>query len=713
MKISRNVSLGKGWEYDTGVMDSAAFLREQKAEIYFWLQEKEWHWVDIILESEVLGEDDFQCALFEIRINGLLVNWSFSVWHEKYLCISFYLPYDLAAEKRNKFELINREISKENNWKLFSFFLEPLSAEKSQKITAVSSTFLSEERTAYFLSYDRKYSFRSILSPSQVLSFGYMFKSDLDFRDERLVLSLTSEEGQSVSIWSSNLHEYSRNKWHDFSITFSSLFLNSQELTLNFFLLGDQEKLKYFGLFLSQPICLSPFSSSTKVGRKELREKQNVIIISMDTVRADHVSCYGYKRRTTPCLDDISKQGTLFLNAYSPASWTLPAHLSLFSGMYSSRFLSRIKVRSQTVNFFYKNRFSQFDTLAKLYQKEGYITGAFTGDGAVDSALGFSNGFHFYVNCLDIEQRKDKSEKIFKKGINWIKENGGRINFFLFLHSYEAHQPHFHRYFARKPLNMGRLRGHKKIVQVPYEFVPTLEEKEFAVDLYDSSLLHLDRYLGLLIEKLEKLKLLSNTLIIILSDHGEDIWDHEWWGHGGMYDEVLHVPLIFYNFGGVKPGTRVQSFVSLLDIYPTLAAAHKLKPDLFFLSDGKDMFPLFQGKSLNRTKIFSECLISPESDDHPWYYLCLKDEHYKYLQRKSYDGLKIQEEEFYDLYKDPFERKNQAGQMPQKVEEFRNACEEQFHKIIDDAAFLSDQELEYSPVETLELVERLKALGYL
>jgi arylsulfatase A-like enzyme len=343
------------------------------------------------------------------------------------------------------------------------------------------------------------------------------------------------------------------------------------------------------------------------------------------------------------------------------------------------------------------------------------LTAAFTGSGYVNSILGFSHGFDLYVNDDGQEDLEDKTDRIFMKGLDWIQEVSRKANFFLFLHTYEAHQPHLHRYFIKDKFMGGRLSNHKNMTRFPFDFVPTSEEKEFAVNLYDSSLFHLDQYLGILMDKLERMKLLSNTLIIILSDHGEDIWDHKTFGHGEMYKEVLHVPLIFYNFLGTRGGTVIENLVSLLDLYPTLAEVHDLKLAKKSMFDGIDLSYLLQEqKPLNREKIFSECLRSLYAKFTQYHDISVMDGHYHYIQGldRRYSSAFL--EEFFSVKDDIFEKYDLSESFSRGAEDYRRACRKLFLNIFrSNDPIPCAESAPYSKIEELELAEKLKSLGYL
>ncbi len=503
-----------------------------------------------------------------------------------------------------------------------------------------------------------------------------------------------------------------------------------------------------FGIYITEPLFIEEKIDKKIKTKKSWGEKKNLILISLDTVRADHLQTYGYQRGTSPTLDQIAEKGVLFNNAFTPAGYTLPAHASLFTGVFSSKLLKPHSVSltsQQDILQGFMQALSSFpENLPTLFQKSGYLTAAFTGGGLVDGILGFSNGFSRYADFPIELNFKDKTGPVFKNGIQWLRSNAHKGNFFLFLHTYEAHSPHFHQALIRHPEKGGRVAAfHQDIsagglIHLPdYPTNSTLEvtkeEKEYAVDLYDSSLLFLDHYLALLMEELEKLKLLENTSLVILSDHGEDIWDHTWWGHGEMFNEVLQVPLIFYNFLDVNPGAIIEEPVSLLDVFPTLVEQFELTRKNPYPLDGKNLLRLFTA-SIKTESLKSKTHPSKESPFHSSLFsehlvfeknlirrLGLRQDQWKYIAKhrmaENQKLPEILEESLFDLKNDPNEQENLSDKKPELVNSLREISGQILEKM---AAPLPSSEnssqainQDYTIQEEAELIERLKGMGYL
>jgi arylsulfatase A-like enzyme len=229
--------------------------------------------------------------------------------------------------------------------------------------------------------------------------------------------------------------------------------------------------------------------------------------------------------------------------------------------------------------------------LAEHFRDAGYRTGAFTGGGYVASHFGFDQGFQIYEDHDEILE--EGPEEIAAAAGRWVEETGD-APFFMFLHTYEVHSP-----FLRPSLGgrgePGRLAAGVTFTEVDAihdgELVLTRDEQEHVIGLYDADVAHVDAVIGGLLHQLREAGRLDNTILVVLSDHGEDLWDHSDArspGHGhSLYQELIRVPLFVRAPGRVPGGKRITTPVSLLDVAPTLLALAGLNPD-----------PRYQGRSL-------------------------------------------------------------------------------------------------------------------
>jgi len=350
----------------------------------------------------------------------------------------------------------------------------------------------------------------------------------------------------------------------------------------------------------------------------------NIVLITMDTVRTDHLSCYGYGKTTTPNLDTFAREGVLFRNAYATSSWTLPSHASMFTGQYPS--VHGADHRSGTIPGGEKKaglkeimlrNFSRLSdekkTLAEFLSERGYRTAGVVGGIFCASLFGLDQGFDYYddeipffnirffliyqvidlfISAEDFFTQYGYMGKRIASHLNesafaWLDKHQGQP-FFLFINYMDAHTPYlppppFEESFGRieKACIMGKsAQGTKSFVAAQTNLINsvlngshrlTSDEKELLLALYDGGILCIDYHLGLLFDKLKALKAYDKTLIIITSDHGEAFGEHNQMDHGlTLYEEVLRVPLIikypaFYPRRGV-----IEKRVSLVDLMPTV-----------------------------------------------------------------------------------------------------------------------------------------------
>jgi len=297
------------------------------------------------------------------------------------------------------------------------------------------------------------------------------------------------------------------------------------------------------------------------------------------------MSTYGASRETTPRITGIAARGTRFTRAYSTSPWTLPAHAAMLTGRYPT---------SLTPDPTDLRLVQTAPMLSHLFQEAGYRTAAFTDGGWVSKALGFDRGFEFYQETT---KRQDTSA-----ALSWIEENR-ETPFFLFFHTYMAHVPFTDRRFVgdldRGSLNeTTRPDGAITVWLPPDQSGLTEEQREYVLALYDGGLARADEMVGQIWDRLEALDLVQRTSVVITSDHGAEYWEHT--GRGAMhghtlYDELLEVPLVWYEPGREQRGRTVDEPVGLIDIVPT--AARRFALDVPAGIDGVDLSPLLDGDS--------------------------------------------------------------------------------------------------------------------
>ncbi|MBU0755514.1 MAG: sulfatase [Planctomycetes bacterium] len=311
----------------------------------------------------------------------------------------------------------------------------------------------------------------------------------------------------------------------------------------------------------------------------------NVILISLDTLRADHLGTYGYDRNTSPNLDILANQGIVFDRAIAQASSTTPSHRSLFHSKPASAY------KSDGLR------------LQEVLLKHGYRTAAFTGGGNISKRLGFGRGFELY--CED----KGGLAISIPRARRWLEQLHGEP-FFLFLHTYDIHlpydppPPHDTLFY---PGYQGSIKGEdtrdllrriRKLGEYKDtggEVVLSESDRRRIIALYDGGIHYTDEKVGDFLTLLEELKLARETLVVVFSDHGEEFWDHGLVSHAHtVFEELVHVPMIWRFPGEWRAGSRVSESVPLMDIAPTILDFLRIeKPDAF---EGHSLLPLMKGE---------------------------------------------------------------------------------------------------------------------
>ncbi len=281
----------------------------------------------------------------------------------------------------------------------------------------------------------------------------------------------------------------------------------------------------------------------------------NLVLVSLDTLRADHLDAYGYPRETAPFLSGpLAREGTLFEAVTSAATTTAPSHMTMFTSLQPS-------VHSVRGNTGAVPLPGSVPTLAELLREQGFATAAVTEGGGVAPRRGFERGFGRFLEKRTRVPHEPgtQSALTFPAGLDWIRGVRDR-RFFLFLHTYEVHGPYrppaaYASFFSDTPPGLEPPAG------LPAKQSPTL---------YDREIRYLDDELRRFVQGLEAAGRLEDTLLVVTSDHGEEFLEHGIIGHGATpYEEVLRVPLLFRG-PGVPGGRRVAAPVGLVDLMPTL-----------------------------------------------------------------------------------------------------------------------------------------------
>jgi len=405
---------------------------------------------------------------------------------------------------------------------------------------------------------------------------------------------------------------------------------------------------------------------------------QNLVLVSLDTLRADHMGLYGYARPTTPNLDHFATQAVVFERAMSHASSTRPAHQALFQSRPASAAVREGRV------------------LAGVLRENGFRTVAFTGGGNISSRLGFGRGFERY-------QESDSGlAGSVPRAASWLREQRDE-RFFLFLHTYDIHLP----YDPPEPFASmfgsaydGRVRGDNSRSllrasrgldqQAPASVPLDVADKARVVSLYDGGIRYTDDQLKHFFNVVEELGLLRDTIVVFFSDHGEEFWEHDSAIHSHtLYQELLHVPLIVRAPG--LEARRVADTVPLMDLAPTLLELLDVAvPDVF---EGQSLASMMRGEASGHRSVISEQRDLKSWIRHPW----------KLIRRAGSNA-----PELYDLARDPGERRNIATLHPDRVRQLTAQLDARVAENADSHV------LELEPgIEDPAHLDRLRVLGYI
>ena len=421
------------------------------------------------------------------------------------------------------------------------------------------------------------------------------------------------------------------------------------------------EKISFFMVFLLVFFCMVPSAEAKTKGKG-----WNVLIITIDTLRADRLSCYSREHLETPQIDSLARRGVLFDYAFAHTPLTLPSHANIFLGR-TPLYHGVHDNSSFTVH-------EKYLTLAEFLKDIGYATGAFVGAYPLDSTFGLDQGFSTYddeygsqIDRGDKYYVERKAEEVVDRALLWVKRQSSP--WFLWVHVYDPHAPY----------------------EPPQPF-----EDRFKNNLYNGEVAYVDSEMGKIFDYLESEKLYEDTLIVLTGDHGEGLWQHGELTHGYFaYNTTIWIPLIFY-FPGIEPG-NAPDYVSHIDIFPTICDILNLKePDVL---TGVSLLPAMKGKKLEHGPIYFESLFP--------YYERVYNRDWAPLYGFIEEGEKYIESpipEVYDLLEDFTELRNLA----------REKELGRYRKKLDDIKEKYSAEAEEDAQSSLnkEALRKLKSLGY-
>lgn len=515
----------------------------------------------------------------------------------------------------------------------------------------------------------------------------------------------------------------------DHSIRFSVLAASKGREEVLFEEILDVPTMEEGQVFVQKSVDLSPgmgifrlsFRTSGREGAfsfwsnpvlfpKEKNHRQ-VILISIDTLRADHLGVYGYRRETSPNIDALAAESARFVNVYAPSPWTLSSHVSLLTSLNCVH--HQVYQEDQRMD-------PELVTVAELMRVNDFFCSAFTGGGFVSSVFGFADGFDTYYERTDEVLLDKAAELCFRDVARWIDHNKNK-DFFLFIHTYQPHDPYAcpHPYKSMflsedaewSHINLtGYLGGKNAIFRELSD-----EQRRNIIDLYDAEIRYTDDSLiGPLIQKLKELSLFDQAMIIFTSDHGEEFYDHQAWGHGhSLYDESLKVPLLIKFPDRKFKGVSVENIVSLVDVVPTILEGMGLDGSGREF-DGRSLVPILTGRE-KRHRTFLADVGDNVLNLHLPQKMAANEGQIKLILNKNLSQKNlnfflflpppVKAVELYDLSTDPSEKNNIVDEESQVASHILDRIEETYKRAV--------RQKPGKAVLDEELKKQLKALGYI
>jgi choline-sulfatase len=397
----------------------------------------------------------------------------------------------------------------------------------------------------------------------------------------------------------------------------------------------------------------------------------NLLVMTLDTTRADHLGCYGYGRIQTPAIDGLAAEGTLYENAVTAVPITLPSHLTIFTGLYPVRHGVH-----ENAGFYVA---PESQTLAKLLRARGWQTAAFVGAFPLDHQTGIDQGFDLYDDNYQSSSSAGKhpslrayyderpAAEVAAGAVAWLEEHGGKP-FFLWTHFFDPHQP-------QRP--------------------PSPYRERYADSPYDGEIASVDEAIGHILEVLRRRGLLDRTLVVLVADHGESLGEHGEMSHAVLlYSATLRVPLIVRDPRDLAP-RRVRTLVGTVDIFPTVLA--RLGLEVPAGCQGKEL-PRENAAAPAHREVYGESLYG--SLLYGWSPLeRLASDSWAYLRGPKREWL-------FDLSSDPAELEDLAPSRPDLVAALRARTRELRQELAPEGVQFSEGTV------SAETRDRLAALGY-
>lgn len=428
-----------------------------------------------------------------------------------------------------------------------------------------------------------------------------------------------------------------------------------------------------------------------------------IVLVTIDTLRADRLGAYGYARPTSPFLDRLAREGALFESAFSSAAHTSPAHAALLTGLHPSQ--NGVRSNGQGL----ADAAGGYETLAEVLGRAGYETCAVS---AVNFLKPITRGFR-EVNLGHEVKSYRTADQTVDRALEWLARRRPGQRFLLWLHLFDPHLPDRAPPETKNALAFASKQAAQAWAEALLLKRPTVAGAYHTPlglaarhSAYDAEVAFADRELHRLFDRMQAARLNEGALWIVTSDHGEGLGDHGYDGHGPLlYDEALHVPLIVWS-GGLFAGVRIGSLARHVDVLPTLAewTGARLSPPAGFTPAGRSLLPALREPERKLPPAFVFAQRRPPGpklrDYEAGEVFALRDLEYKYIVRTA------AQDELYDLRADPLEATNLADRALPARQSLERLAREAFAQAAREGARTRAR-----PAST-ESEEELRALGY-
>ena len=438
-------------------------------------------------------------------------------------------------------------------------------------------------------------------------------------------------------------------------------------------------------------------------GKTRLTAPDVVILVTIDTLRADHLGCYGYPRNTSPFLDRLAAGGVIFRNALSSSSHTTPSHASIFTSLHPVQHKALMNGTSLP---------GAVLTMAEIFDEAGYETAGFF---SVNYLEGIGQGFDIFDWSTDQANYYTRTaDRTVDNAIGWLRQQKPASRLFLWIHFFDVHAPNRN---APDPGLEKALESEdekKEFINylaeshgIPRDFYKDEQSLFRTFNGYDSEIAFVDRELERLWGMLEEEGLNDNALWIITSDHGEGLGNHNYIEHSKkIYNEQLRVPLIITHGGGKIKPVNVEALVKHVDLLPTLCEllGFPLKERSETIQ-GESLVPMIQGDSLWPAPRYAFSQRRPRGKRRggwePGKHYALQDRNYKYILHSEGP------DEFFCLTDDPFEAVNLIDVDSEEKERMKTKLSQYYSQLFSESKFSAQTGIKPKYIKTL------KSLGYL